>query len=753
MMSLIELCFKVKKIVYRDADSRYSIIKGIITKHNCKEGLTKELTIKGHFPVLYVGDEYSGLASYNLDDNYGYYLNLKGIPKVIIPENKKSLAEFISKRVKGLSLKKAIEIVDLLGIQALTKIRNNYKVLLDVDGIKDPKAQKIYNQLIVHEAFEELAMFIQGMGIQASVANKIYEKYQDSSLSRVRSNPYCICYDNEIAFKYADKIAYGLKIAKNNKHRVTTAVLEYLTNRVNSYGDICVYKDMILNDLNPFLDRYGVYTNNDITPKEVEEAIDTLISKNIITIERDKEGNLCVYKSLYNYIENKIVTNLDNILTEFKNPFCRSSDIDDFINYYESNYYELDIKQKEAVYNSIQNGISILTGGPGTGKTATTNAIVQCIKYVKPQATILLLAPTGKASDRLTELTNMPSSTIHRGINLNPYNEDGELDEIIEDFVFIDESSMVDAYMFEKLTSTISSNTRVVFVGDVDQLPSVGAGLILRDMIDSGKIPTTRLTKIFRQAETSKIVSNAHKIIKGYDTHAINGVDITNAVDSNFIFWNENNPIKVREKLLLGLDRLFDKYKYKINDICVLTPMRLGDLGVNELNRILQNKLNPPSPTKAEYEIDALHCFRVGDRVMQNKNNYDLNVFNGFVGNITAIYTELSSSGIMEYKIEVEYPKKDDPVVYGEKEIEELELAFAMTIHKSQGSEFPVVIMPIHDTQRNMLNRNLVYTGVTRAKEMLIMIGQEEALNYSINHTEIFNRISRLKEKIMDIAV
>ena len=180
--------------------------------------------------------------------------------------------------------------------------------------------------------------------------------------------------------------------------------------------------------------------------------------------------------------------------------------------------------------------------------------------------------------------------------------------------------------------------------------------------------------------------------------------------------------------------------------------MRLGDLGVNELNRILQGKLNPPSPTKAEYEVDALHCFRVGDRVMQNKNNYELNVFNGFVGNITAIYTELGSSGIMEYKIEVEYPKKDDPVIYGENEIEELELAFAMTIHKSQGSEFPVVTMPIHDTQKKMLNKNLVYTGVTRAKEMLIMIGQEEALNYSINHTEIFNRISRVKEKIMDIA-
>lgn len=753
-MELIDLCFRVKKIVFRDSDSRYSIIIGLITEHNYEDGLTKEMTIKGHFPMLYVGDEYKASALYSLDENFGYYLNIKEIPTIIIPENKKSLAVFISNRVKGLSLKKAIEIVDILGIQAITKIKEDYKILLNIKGIKNEKALKIYNQLICHESYETLAMFIQGMGLQTSLANKIYSKYQDSSLSRVKSNPYCICYDNDISFKYADKIAFNLNLAKNNKNRIITAVNEYLSYRINSFGDICVFKDMILNDLNPFLDKFGAYTLNDITPLEINDAIDFLISKSLVNMERDKEGNLCIYQSIYNYIENKIINNLTNVLTEFKTPFCTRKSIDGFISYYEHKYYKLDTKQKEAVYNSIQNGISILTGGPGTGKTATTNAIVQCIKYIKPNASILLLAPTGKASDRLTELTNMPSSTIHRGIHLNPYKEDGEIEEIIEDFVFIDESSMIDAYVFEKLTSAISENTRVVFVGDVDQLPSVGAGLILRDMIDSGKIPTTRLDKIFRQAEGSKIVSNAHKIIKGYDTQKANGVDIKNEEkDNNFIFWNENNPIKIRRKLLLGIDKLINTYKYDIKDICILTPMRMGDLGVDELNRILQKKLNPPNSFKAEYEIDALHSFRVGDRVMQNKNNYDLNVFNGFIGNINAIYTELNSNGIMEYKMEVEYPKKDEIVIYSEKEFEELELAFAMTIHKSQGSEFPVVIMPIHDTQKRMLNRNLIYTGVTRAKEMLIMIGQEEALNYAINHVETFNRISRIKEKIMNIAV
>lgn len=747
-MEFINIVFKVKKIMHRDNDTRFSIIRGSLIKHDSENGLTKDVTIKGYFPSIYVGDVFSSLSAKELDKTYGHYLELIEYPKTVLPENQKALAEFISRRVKGLSVKKALEIVDSLGINALSKIKDDYKILLTVDGIKERKAEKIYEQLISHEAYEELVLFIQGIGIRSKIANKIYEKYQDVSLSRIKNNPYCICHDNEISFEYAEKIAMNLNLSKHNPNRIETAIMDYIEYRIKSFGDICIYREMILNSLNEFLDKYNVYTDNDLEEIEILYAIEKLSSKHLIKMETNNKGQICVYKSLYHTIENNIVQNLKNILGYSRLPFATDTQIANFITQYEKENFELDIMQRQAIYTAIQNGISILTGGPGTGKTNTMNAIVKCILSINEKSTITLLAPTGKASERMSELTNMVSSTIHRGIKLAPFNENKELDYVESDFVFIDESSMIDAFVFEKLTSVISPNTRVIFIGDFNQLPSVGAGLLLRDMIESGAIPTTQLTKIFRQAESSKIVYNANRIIQGKDTHDVDGVDIKNEDGSNFIFWKDNNPMSIRNKILLSLDRLSSHYHYKLKDICILAPMKMGDIGVDELNRLLQKKLNPASPLKSEYEVDALHCLRVGDRVIQNTNNSDLNVFNGFVGIITDIYTEITASGNDEYRIEVEYPQREDVVIYQEMDIEQLELAYAMTIHKSQGSEFPVVLMPIHETQKKMLNCNLVYTGVTRAKEMLIMIGQEDALNYSIHQTEAFQRISRIKEKL-----
>lgn len=722
-----------------------------ILEHDDKVSLKSNIAIKGKFPTIYEGDEFSGEVIYCLDDVYGDYLSLTSLPIALVPENKKALAGFISKRVRGLSEKKALEMIDVIGIDILSEIKKDYTCLLKVSGIKDAKAKKIFNQLVEHETFENLAIFIQSMGLPVNLAVKIYNKFEAESISKIKSNPYIICYNNDIPFIHADKIARLLNIPQTNTDRILIAIQQYIHHRVSSFGDICVYKEMIISNLNNFLDRYGAYDKNEIQEQQIIDSIDRLCSNGILKIELNNAGQTCVYHSLYHYIENAIVKNLTNILTEFKNPFCKKEEITDFLKNYEMKYYPLDEKQKEAVYNAILNGISILTGGPGTGKTLTTNVIVQCIKAIKPDAKIVLLAPTGKASDRMMELTNMKASTIHRELRILPFKENSELEEIIADFVLVDESSMIDAFLFEKLTSTIGEDTRICFVGDVDQLPSVGAGLILRDMIESTVIPTVRLTKIFRQAEKSKITTNAHKIIQGLDTSNANGIDISNAKDSDFLFWRLKSPMSIRKNLLVSIDKLFTQYKYKLSDVCILTPMKEGDLGTIELNRILQNKLNPPSPNKSEYEINPMSLFRVGDRVMQNKNNYDLEVFNGYVGTITSIYTTLNKNGVEEYAMTVNYPKLDYDVEYFEEDFEQLQLSYAMTVHKSQGSEFPVVIMPIHVTQNNMLNRNLFYTAVTRAKDKFILMGQEEAINTAINEVSIFDRISRLKEKIQII--
>ncbi len=332
----------------------------------------------------------------------------------------------------------------------------------------------------------------------------------------------------------------------------------------------------------------------------------------------------------------------------------------------------------------------------------------------------------------------MEASTIHRGIGLNGFVEYQDIEEITSDFVIIDESSMIDAYLFNILISKISENTRVLFVGDHEQLPSVGPGLILRDLINSGKIPVVKLDKIFRQAEESQIVTNSHKIIKGIK----NGItfDISKG---DFYFIERKNKLNVRTTLIQCIENMIKNQGYKLSEICLLSPMRKGDLGTDELNRAIQSKFNPPS-NKPDYYKDEMNCFRVGDRVMQTANNYDFKVFNGDVGTITSIYTDEG-----EYVVEVDYPNKNCPIKYTENDFDEIELAYAITIHKSQGSEFPVVIMPIFETQMSMLNRNLIYTALTRAKEKVVCVGSIKTLYKAIDKVDDIKRTSRIKEKII----
>lgn len=737
--------FVIKKINYRDNEKRYSICKAIL-KNKIDNNSTQEITVKGFFPILYEGDEYEGKVTKKFDDIYGDFFYLEEIPKIIIPESKKTLAEFINKRVKGLSLKKSLEIVEILGMGVLKLIKNDYRILLTVPKITEKKAKLIYQQLIEFENFQELAFFIQGMGIATRVAIKVYETYGELSLPKILNNPYSICTNGNIKFIYADKIANNLGLSADNQKRVVCAILEYLNYRTDNNGDMCIYRDMVFSNLNRFLNRFSSYSNNNISEDQIKFALEELEALKLVIIEKDEKGDTYIYKSFYNYVENNIVNNIKNLLNKPKSEFLQKKDINNFISYYESTFFTLDLKRKEALNTVLNSKLSIITGGPGTGKTFLTNIIVNCLKYINPKVKIRLLAPTGKASNRMKELIKMESSTIHRGLKINPY-KNTELEEITEDVVIIDEASMIDASLFDKLISKINENTMVIIVGDVDQLPSVGAGLILKDLIDSNIIPVVKLNKIFRQSKDSSIILNSHKVNSGLLTTSRDGIDILNKTGSDFIFWKESNIFKIKSNILRSIKCLMEKYNFKFEDIYILTPLKLNEIGVKEINRVLQQEFNPKS-SNPEYVIDNYNCFRIGDRVMQNSNNYNLGVFNGDIGFIRKIYTKVSPKGILEYEIEVEYKIHDKNVIYTEDLIDELELSYAMTIHKSQGSEFPAVIMPIHHSQRTSLNRNLIYTGMTRAKEKLIMIGEEEALNYSIEQTKSLNRISRLREKL-----
>ncbi|HHT7008290.1 TPA: SF1B family DNA helicase RecD2 [Bacillus cereus] len=735
--------FEVKKILHENAESRFYIITANILNHDSENQFPKEMRIQGNFNTVHKGDKFEGTGVVQLHKVYGYSIKLTATPTATIPQVKKGLIDFIKKRVSRVGMKTAKKIVDELGLEAISLIEKDYKVLVNI-GLTEKRAKSIQNQLVEHKRFEELATFIQSFDLESSVAIRIYEDLGDTSLVKVKGNPYVVCSISKLDFTHADKIAYALGKPSDGVERIKHAILFYIEHRMQSKGDICIFKDELLDSLEEFIVRVGAYPKNQIISvpiQKIDAILQGLFTSGALVTEENNDGKICIYRADYHRIENNIVSGLKELVHSFKTPLCQRHHIDDFIQEYEKAYFPLAEKQAEAVYMALLNGVSILTGGPGTGKTQTTNTIVQCIKKVNPKATILLLAPTGKASKRMTELTNMDASTIHRGLGLNSFGGTKELNQLTSDFIVVDEFSMVDAYLANKLVNNIGENTRILFVGDVDQLPSVGPGLILRDLIDSGKIPVTKLDKVFRQAENSQIVMNSYKVIHGKTTKDPDGISFDHTKGDEY-FIQEKNSLVIRKKIIDSIQRMIDKYNYKLDDICLLSPMRIGDLGTDELNRAIQLHFNPPN-SSMDYQRDEFTTFRTGDKVIHTENNKDLGVYNGEVGVVSSIYTYEG-----EFKVDVEYPDREDPVAYSEKDMEQLQLAYAITIHKSQGSEFPIVIMPFHESQLSMSTRNLIYTGRTRAKKILINIGDEETMNKGILKVSDTNRNSRIKEKL-----
>lgn len=743
---MFKLSFQVQKILYRI--DNYAIIqanKFETSNQVIKKKLGRNMRIKGYFNTIFEGDRFIGEVEILEDKNGEQYLHSKKFFELIKPEKNENLAKFITKRVRGLSLKKSKEIVMELGLDCMDKIMKDPSVLYDnsIFKISKIKAENIAEQLQYCQRYEEVGIFVQSAGLPLYLANTLYEKYKDDTIDIIRENPYQICYDGIISFKDADRLANECKILYNNKLRIQTGIYDYLLYMRDVYGCTCIYKNEkeykskknFYQLLNQYLKKNGTVKGL-LTNDEIDSALDTLLADKKVVEEVDGNKKY-LYTMELHLIENSIAKNLNRIRnTPFK--ICERSDIDDYFKTYQG--FPLDQKQKDAIYNALTHPISILTGGPGTGKTATVNILVQATEEIilnkkHRKAKIELLGPTGKAADRMQELTNRAASTIHRKLRLHPGSNfvDVELDA---DLIIIDESSMIDIYLMDKLLSAISSNTIIVFVGDINQLPSVGPGKVLDDMIASNKISTVTLTTIFRQSQNSTIVENAHHIINEEDTE--HGFKLNKG---NFTFIAEDNPIEL--KTHVGEIIEFEKnYGNTLKDIITLTLMRDKDGGTAELNEYLQENYNP-NPIEYTF-IDK--TFKVGDRVMQIRNNYDLNVFNGFVGTINSIYEENG-----EEFLTVDYDNQTSITEYSEKEVNELDLAYASTVHKSQGSEYPIVILIIHNCQSHMLTSKILYTALTRAKVRLYCIGQVDAINKAIhekNKNKNEYRLSRLAQKI-----
>ena len=665
----------------------------------------------------------------------------------VLPSSLSQIENYLSSGlIKGIGNFTAKKIVELFKEDTFNIIQNFPERLLEIEGIGEKKVEMITKSFVEQIDIKEIMIFLQSHGISTTYGVKIYKQYGKNTINNISENPYRLTDDiYGIGFKLADKIAYSLGVEKESPFR-TDSGIKYILSEYAANGHSYVPYDMLLDSVSNLLE---------INKDKIEDEMRNMAFNGKIHIENIKDHKV-VYYLPYHIAEVTVCKNLINLGNmDFD---ISESDISHYLQLIENETdIELTEMQKEAVIQSILNGVTVITGGPGTGKTTIIRSIIQI--FEKMNKKIFLCAPTGRAAKRITESTDREAKTIHRLLEY-AYGEDdsnlcfnkNEESPLDCEVVIVDEMSMVDILLMNNLLKALKKGTRLVLVGDVDQLPSVGAGNVLRDIIKSNVIKTIKLDKIFRQSMGSMIVQNAHMINKGE-------IPIFNKKDTDFFFMRQNNNIEVIELIVdLYKDRLPAKYNLNpIKEIQVLSPMKKGDAGVIELNKRLQSSINPPSKLKKE-KVFGKYIFRVGDKVMQTKNNYQAlwtmicdngkeikgeGVYNGDIGYIIFIDE-------IEQELYVQFDDQKE-VAYPYNQLDELMLAYATTVHKSQGSEFPVVIMPIVWGPQMLLTRNLFYTAITRAKQLVVLVGFERFVKVMIDNNKIDNRYSGLDYRLSSV--
>lgn len=584
-------------------------------------------------------------------------------------------------------------------------------------------------------------LFLQGHGVSTSFAAKIYRQYGNDSIAKMKENPYCLADDIwGIGFKTADSIAQKLGFEKNAQVRVRSGILYTLSNLADE-GHVFAKKDQLVKTAQELLEAEEQTVLMVIEP--MVEAQD-LIVQNVVSQSDDSGSFQALYLPAFYYAETGTAAKLKRLmdapasdrlwqqLTAARKKTGNnelSIDVEKIEQKVQMQYDEV---QASAIRKAAISKIMVMTGGPGTGKTTTAQGIIAAYRAFGLK--ILLAAPTGRAAKRMSEATGMEAKTIHRLLEYKPpegyqKNEDNPLEG---DVLIVDECSMIDIILMNSLLKAIPSGMRLILVGDIDQLPSVGAGNVLRDIIDSGVIPVVRLTRIFRQAQTSRIIMNAHRINEGKMP------DISNGSNTDFFFMEQEDPEQAVALITqLVTHKLSRYYQTPPTQIQVLTPMQRGVVGAANLNLALQEALNPDGEALRRSGL----AFRMGDKVMQLRNNYDKEVFNGDIGMVSAV-------DLQERTLMVNFEGRE--IEYDVSELDELVHAYATTIHKAQGSEYPIVVMPVMMTHFVMLQRNLLYTGITRAKKILVLIGTKKALAYAVRNVTVTKRNTLLKERLQE---
>lgn len=743
----------VEHIIYKNPQNGYGVINLKVED--------MEITCTGIFANLDEGESIEAEGSYIEHAVYGTQFKVERF-EVVAPEDKVAVERYLgSGAIKGVGAALAARIVRRFGDDTFRIIEEEPHRLAEIKGISERKAREIAEQVEEKKDVREAMLFLQKYGISNALAIKIYKQYGMGLYKVMQENPYRLAEDvSGIGFRIADEIASRIGIHTDSDYRIRSGIL-YTLLQAGAEGHVFLPEEMLLVKS---ADMLG------LAPGQIEPQIANLaIDKKLVIKEKALEDGSklkCIYGMSFYYAE----LNCARMLYELQRAFdgaerftkVEMERLENKIKKLEDiSHMELDELQRKAVIEAVQNGIFILSGGPGTGKTTTINMI---IRYFQQEGMdIFLAAPTGRAAKRMTEATGFEAKTIHRLLELNGdmsddrqasavHFEKNELNPLEADVVIIDEMSMVDIHLFQALLKAVAPGTRLVMVGDRNQLPSVGPGQVLKDLMESGCIATVVLSKIFRQAGESDIVVNAHRINEGKQIKLDNK-------SMDFFFLERDNVNVIYKHMIQLITGKLPKYVHAgMFDIQVLTPMRKGALGVETLNGILQQYLNPPSPEKLELPHgDGI--FRVGDKVMQVKNNYQLEweilskygiavdsgqgVFNGDVGIIKEI-NETAKTVAVEY---------DDMrrVTYPVNGLDEIELAYAITIHKSQGSEYPAVIMPLLSGPRMLFNRNLLYTGVTRAKSCVTILGSRDTVNQMIANENEQKRYTGLKDRICEM--
>ena len=736
----------VEQIIYRNDDNGYTVM-------NLMNG-EEEIVCVGNFRTIDLGETLEVSGNYTEHPMYGMQLKAESY-RVVEPDDEAGMERYLaSGAIKGIGAALASRIIKKFGKDTFRVIEEEPERLAEIKGISEKKAREIAVRMEEKKDMRSAMVFLQKYGISDAMAVRIYNTYGEGIYGVMRENPYRLAEDvGGIGFRAADEIARKAGIHMDSDYRIRSGILYALAQSM-AEGNIYLPENILLERCTSLLE---------VDKEGIEPQISNLAMEKKIVVKLADEKRIYAASAYYEELNcAKMLHDLNISMTQ-GNGWEASEEkrVQQRISMLEKTQkIRLDELQKQAVLESIKSGIMILTGGPGTGKTTTINTMIGY--FAEEGMDIFLAAPTGRAAKRMTEATGYEAKTIHRLLELNGASveekrlakfERNEENPLEADVIIIDEMSMVDIHLFQALLKAIMPGTRLVMAGDINQLPPVGPGQVLRDLIDSGCFPKVMLQKIFRQAEESDIVVNAHRIHEGKNIALDN--------KSRDFFFLERNDVNVIYKHMIQLIR--EKLPPYVNagryDIQVLTPMRKGSLGVETLNGILQQYLNPPDASKEEHPYGN-GLFRAGDKVMQIKNNYQmewevvskygipvdkgLGVFNGDMGVIREI-NEFSQELVVEFD-------ECRRVAYPFHQLDEIELAYAVTIHKSQGSEYPAVIMPLLSGPRMLMNRNLLYTGVTRAKYCVTILGSRQVVGDMIANESQNRRYTSLCDRIREMA-